>query len=76
MFAPQLNTFVKLLGERQGEKFSVTNGKMANYTRTRVQMSILRAESTFVRASRRRFKSGKNLLVLIIDRKIVFTKYV
>lgn len=35
--------FVEFLAERLGEKFSVTYGLIVNYTRTRIQISKLRA---------------------------------
>lgn len=56
VFAPQLNTFVKLLTERLGEKFAEEFAKMANYTRTRKEMSILRAACMCVRGTRIGFK--------------------
>lgn len=56
VFTPQLNTFVKLLTERLGEKFAEDFGKMADYTRTRIEMSILRAAYMCVRGIRIGFK--------------------
>lgn len=41
VFAPQLNTSVKLLAERPGEKFVIEYGMMVNYAR--INMSVLRA---------------------------------
>lgn len=40
-FFPQLNTSVKLLAERPGEKFDIEYGMMVNYAR--INMSVLRA---------------------------------
>lgn len=67
-----MNTlFVKVLREWLDEKYSVTSGNMANYTRTTIQMSILRAASMCVRCTRKRFISDLSLLGLkIIDQNL------
>lgn len=52
VFAQQLNTFVKLLAERLGERFGVEYGKMANYTKNRIHMSILRVAILCIRGTR------------------------
>lgn len=51
VFAPQLNTFAKLLAERLGKEFDVKYGKVANYTRIKIQMSIFRAEIMCIRGT-------------------------
>lgn len=51
VFAPQLNTFAKLLAERLGKEFDVKYGMIANFTRIRIEMSIFRAESMCIRGT-------------------------
>jgi len=62
IFATQMKVFVKVLAERLGEKNGMDYGRMLNYTRTRIQMSIIRAAGMCIRGTRRRFKSGESLL--------------
>lgn len=50
VFAPQLNTSVKLLAERPGEKFGIEYGMMVNYAR--INMSVLRASRMCIRGTR------------------------
>lgn len=44
-----LHKFVKLLAAGLSENFGVTYGNMANYTKIRIQMRVLRAASMCIR---------------------------
>lgn len=59
VLAPQMDVFVKVLGERLADKWHRAQSDVRGWLRARISLAIVRASSMCLRGTRKRWRSGE-----------------